>query len=120
MIKRQDQTFSIVDLRADDLVGRCLLFDINPMNRRAWLGQVIGEKVSCVRAYRRETIKMLLDYGISVFHLNNIKLGMVSFNERALACYRMGLFKEFVRWRQARILGRKRISSGLLTYWQTS
>jgi hypothetical protein len=38
VIKRQDDIFSIIDLRTDTLIGRCLLFDIDPLNRRAMLG----------------------------------------------------------------------------------
>jgi len=45
VIKRQDHIFRIVDLGTDDLIGRCLLFDIDPLNRQAMLGLVIGEKV---------------------------------------------------------------------------
>ena len=51
---------------------------------------------------------MLLDYGFNLLHLNNIMLGMFSFNERALACYRRVGFKEIGRRRQARIIGGKK------------
>lgn len=51
---------------------------------------------------------MLLDYGFKLLHLNNIILGMFSFNERALACYRRVGFKEIGRRRQARIIGEKK------------
>jgi len=42
--KRQDHVFSIVDLETDDLIERCLLFDIIPVNRQAMLELAIGEK----------------------------------------------------------------------------
>ncbi len=43
-IQRQDPVFSIVDQATDRLLGRCLLFGLDPVNRSAMLGIVIGEK----------------------------------------------------------------------------
>jgi RimJ/RimL family protein N-acetyltransferase len=51
---------------------------------------------------------MLLDYGFNLLNLKNIMMGMFSFNERALACYRRVGFKGIGRRRQARIIGGKK------------
>ena len=40
----RNNIFAIVDLETDALIGRCLLFDVNPVDRCAMLGIFIGEK----------------------------------------------------------------------------
>jgi len=104
-IKHQRHIFSIVDLKTDNLIGRCLLFDINQVDRRAMLGIVIGEKSYWDKGYGQEATGLLLDYGFNLLNLNSIMLGTFLFNERAIACYKKVGFKEIGRRRQARIIG---------------
>ena len=108
VIEQQDHIFSIVDLETDAPIGRCLLFDIDRVNRQAMLGMVIGEKEYWNREYGQEATKLLLDYGFNLLNLNNVMLGTFSFNERAIACYRRVGFQEIGRRREARIVGGKK------------
>ncbi|MFC2023928.1 GNAT family N-acetyltransferase [Chloroflexota bacterium] len=101
---QQSHLFSIVDAATDTLIGRCLLFDIDAVNRKAMLGLVIGEKEYWNRGYGKEATRLLLDYGFNLLNLNNIMLGTFSFNVRALDCFRGAGFKEIGRRRQARII----------------
>jgi RimJ/RimL family protein N-acetyltransferase len=100
--------FSIVDLATDRLLGRCLLFNMDPVNRSAMVGIVIGEKEYWNQGYGQDAMRLLLDYGFNLLNLNSIMLGVFAFNERAIASYRKVGFKEIGRRRQARIVaGRK-------------
>ena len=101
VIKHQSRIFSIVDLATDKLIGRCLLFNINQVDRNAMLGFVIGEKEYWGQGYGQEAIRLLLDFGFNLLNLNNIMLGTFEFNQRALACYQKVGFKEIGRRRQA-------------------
>ncbi len=54
VIKRQDHVFSIVDLETDDLIGRCLLFDIDPVKQASHAGTSDrGERVLGQRLWTR-------------------------------------------------------------------
>lgn len=108
IIKKQSQIFSIVNLKTDKPIGRCMLFAIDQVDRRAMLGIAIGDKKYWSKGYGQEATKLLLDYGFNLLNLNNIMLGVYSFNQRAINCYKKLGFKEIGRRRQARIIGGKK------------
>jgi len=105
--RQQSHILSIVDLETDQAIGRCMLFDIDHVNRKAMLGMVIGEKAYWGQGYGQEATRLLLDYGFNLLNLNNIMLGAFSFNERAIHCYRKVGFREIGKRRQARIIAGK-------------
>jgi RimJ/RimL family protein N-acetyltransferase len=106
-IKRQDHIFSIVDLETDKLIGRCLLFDIDQINRKATLGIDIGDKEYWNKGYGQDAVRLLLDYGFNLLNLNNIMLGVFSYNERAINCYKKVGFKDMGRRRKSKLIGGK-------------
>jgi len=106
--RHHSHLFGIVDKTSDELIGRCVLFQIDAVNRSAMLGIVIGEKEYWGRGYGREATRLLLDYAFNLLNLNNVMLGTFSFNERALRCYGAVGFREIGRRRQARIVGDRR------------
>jgi len=103
-IRKQSNVFSIVDLASDELIGRCMLFNMDTVDRSAMLGIVIGEKDYWNKGYGQEACCLLLDYGFNLLNLNSIMLGVFSFNERAIQAYRKVGFREIGRRRQARII----------------
>ena len=107
-LRQHAHLFGIVDLASDELIGRCVLFQVDHVNRSAMMGIVIGEKGYWGQGYGREAIRLLLDYAFNLLNLNSIMLGTFSFNERALRCYRAVGFREIGRRRQARIVGDRR------------
>ncbi len=104
-IRRQDHLFNIVALEGDALIGRCLLFNVDQVNRCAMLGIAIGEKSYWSQGYGQDATRLLLDYGFNLLNLNNIMLGVFAYNERAIKCYKKVGFKEIGRRRKARIIG---------------
>ena len=114
VVRSQGHIFSIVDLETDELIGRCMLFDIDQVNRRAMLGIVIGEKDYRGKGYGQDATRLLLDYGFNLLNLNSIMLGTFSFNARAINCYKRVGFKEIGRRRQARIIGGEKYDAVLM------
>jgi RimJ/RimL family protein N-acetyltransferase len=114
VIHRRQHVFSILDTASEELIGRCLLFDIDYVNRKAMLGILIGEKRYWDKGYGQEAFRLLLDYAFRLLKLNSIMLGVFAFNERALACYRRVGFKEIGRRRQARIIGDSKVDAVLM------
>ena len=114
VVRSQGHIFSIVDLETDELIGRCMLFDIDQVNRRAMLGIVIGEKDYRGKGYGQDATRLLLDYGFNLLNLNSIMLGTFSFNARAINCYKRVGFKEIGRRRQARISGGEKYDAVLM------
>jgi RimJ/RimL family protein N-acetyltransferase len=104
VISGQKHVFGIVDIETDELVGRCLLFDIDHVNRKAMLGITIGEKGYWGKGYGQDAVSLLLDYGFNLLNLNSVMLGTFSFNQRAIQCYKKVGFKEIGKRRQARII----------------
>jgi RimJ/RimL family protein N-acetyltransferase len=105
IIKSKAHIFTIVDLAGEIPLGRCLLFNVDHVNRSAMLGVLIGEKTYWGKGYGHEAVKLLLDYGFNLLNLHSIMLGVFSFNERAIRSYQKVGFKEIGRRRQARVVG---------------
>lgn len=89
--------FSIVLKENDTLIGNCGFADCNLIDRIGTLGIFIGEEEYRNNGYGAEALKLLLDYGFNILNLHNISLGVFSFNERAIACYKKIGFKEYGR-----------------------
>lgn len=77
------------------------------MNRTATLGIFIEDKEYLSKGYGTEAIRLLLDYGFNYMNLHSIKLHLMSFNERALKCYKKCGFKETGRIRENRFINGK-------------
>lgn len=102
-----EATFVIVTLENDKMIGTVSLESINNINRTATLGIFIGDKDYRSKGYGTEAIKLILDYGFNYLNLNNIKLDLMSFNERALKCYKKCGFKEYGRRRNCKFINGK-------------
>jgi RimJ/RimL family protein N-acetyltransferase len=104
ILEDNSHVFSIVDLRTDQAIGRCMFFNVDAINRTAMLGIVIGEKALWDQGYGQEAARLLLDYGFNLLNLNSVMLGTFSFNERAIRCYEKVGFQLIGRRREARII----------------
>lgn len=102
-----EATFSIITLNEDKLIGTVGLERVDHMNRTATLGIFIGDKEYLSKGYGTEAIRLLLDYGFNYMNLHSIKLHLMSFNERALKCYKKCGFKETGRIRENRFINGK-------------
>ena len=106
-IKENTPNFAIVKLENDELIGSCGIFEINQQDRCAEIGLTIGDEKNRSKGYGAEVLRLLLDYGFNYLNLNNIELGVMSFNERAIACYKKVGFKEYGRRRESYFLNGK-------------
>lgn len=106
-LRNQAHVFSIVDLESDRTIGRCMLTNLDAINRSAMLGIMIGDKSFQNRGFGQEAIRLLLDYAFNLLNLNSIMLGTFAYNQRAIACYTKVGFREIGRRRQARIIAGK-------------
>ena len=103
----KEASFVIVTLEKNQMIGTVSLEDINSINRTATLGIFIGDKNFRGNGYGTEAIRLLLDYGFNYMNLNNIKLDVMEFNERAIKCYEKCGFKEYGRRRKASFINGK-------------
>ena len=108
VIKNKTHLYDIVTLDSDVIIGRCLFFNINKVDRTAHVGIVIGEKEYWDQGYGTEALQLLLEYGFNLLNLHNITLGVYSYNKRAQASYQKLGFKEIGRRREARIIAGKK------------
>ena len=106
-LKNNNYNFAIVDLENDELIGNCGIMNINQKDRNAELGIFIGNEDKRNKGYGAEALRILLDYCFNYLNLNNVELGVMSFNERAIACYKKVGFKEYGRRRESYFLNGK-------------
>lgn len=106
--------FSIVDLASDQAVGRCLLFNINWVDRRAMMGIFIGEKQLWNQGYGTEALQLVLDYAFNLLNLNSIELGVFALNHNAIHSYQKVGFKQIGIRRQFRFLAGKAVDLVLM------
>ena len=100
--KKGEYAFSIVKKEDDTLIGSCSINEIDFPNRAGTVGILIGDEENRGKGYGTDTLKTLLNYGFNELCLHNIQLGVYSFNERAIACYKKVGFKEVGRNREVR------------------
>ena len=106
-LKNNEYVFAIVNSENDELIGNCGIHNIKYKDRCAIVGIFIGKEKNRNNGYGAEVLKLLLDYGFNYLNLNNIMLSVMSFNERAIACYKKVGFKEIGRRRQGYFLNGK-------------
>ena len=99
-LRNQSHVFSIVALDSEQTIGRCMLTNLDAINRSAMLGIMIGPEFQN-QGYGQEAIRLLLDYAFNLLNLNSVMLGTFSFNARAIAAYKKVGFKEIGRQRSA-------------------
>ena len=99
-----EATFSIITLDEDKIIGTVGLERINHIHRTATLGVFIGDRNYLSKGYGTEAIRLLLDYGFNYMNLHSVKLEVMSFNKRALKCYKKCGFKETGRIRDNKFI----------------
>lgn len=103
----EEAVFAIVDIDEDKLIGSVGLHEVDHFKRIATLGIFIGDSDYRDNGYGTEAIRLILEYGFKYLNLNNIKLDLIEFNERAFACYKKCGFKEYGRRRKSEFVNGK-------------
>lgn len=102
-----EANFGIITLKDNKLIGTVGIEYIDHVKRTGTLGIFIGEKDYREKGYGTEAIRLILDYGFNYLNLNNIKLDLMEFNEKALKCYKKCGFKEYGRRRKCNFVNGK-------------
>lgn len=99
--------FGIVTLDNDKLIGTVSLEKVDLVNRAATLGIFIGDEEYRGNGYGTEAIRLILDFAFNYVNLNNVKLDLMAFNDRAYKCYLKCGFKEYGRRRKCKYINGK-------------
>ena len=105
--KDNERVLFIVRKEDDKLIGTVGLHEIDNIHRTATLWIFIGYKDGRNKGFGTETVRLILDYGFNYLNLKNIRLDVMEFNERALACYKKCGFKEYGRRRKCNFINGK-------------
>lgn len=96
-----DYQFAIVEKSSDTLMGNCSIFSIDSICGHGELGIFIGEESFRSKGYGKEVIRLLLSFCFKTLNFASVELSAISFNERAVNCYKSAGFKEVGRKRKA-------------------
>ena len=83
------------------LIGNCGVFDLDPVNRSAELGILIGDKSEWNKGYGSETMSLLLRHCFETLNLNRAMLRVYTENIRAVRSYEKAGFALEGRLREA-------------------
>jgi RimJ/RimL family protein N-acetyltransferase len=95
-------TLAIETMAESRHIGTISLHQVQPANRKATLGIVIGEKDYWSRGYGTDAVQTLLRFAFDEINLNRVSLDVYADNPRAIACYVKCGFVEEGRLRQDR------------------
>jgi len=88
-----DIILGIVFKPDNNLIGSIGLHEINPVNRTAVLGILIGDKNYHNKGLGTEVVKLMLNYGFNTLNLHRISLEVNADNTGAIRCYEKSGFK---------------------------
>lgn len=93
-------------IEGDRPIGNCGLHQLrmDPPNRCAELGIVIGEPEFQNRGYGAEAMRLLCGYGFNRLNLHRIGLRVYEYNRRAIRCYEKVGFRREGALREGRFL----------------
>lgn len=111
---KNENTFAIIDIETDQMIGTVGLHEVDHINRTATLGIFIGNRDYWSKGYGTEAIRLILDFAFNYMNLNNIDLALMEFNQRALKCYQKCGFKEIGRRRKCKFINGKYYDSILM------
>jgi len=86
-------------------IGTTALNGIDPRNRTAEFGIMIGAAGARGRGYGTETARLMLDYAFTALGLYSVMLRVHAYNLAGAAAYRRAGFREFGRRREAHRMG---------------
>jgi RimJ/RimL family protein N-acetyltransferase len=105
---KTEHTYSIIDLKTDELIGNCGFHDLDQVNQKASVGIFIGNKNYWNKGYGSEALSLLADFGFKALNLHNLFLQVYDFNPRAIRCYEKVGFRLIGRQREALLRNRER------------
>jgi RimJ/RimL family protein N-acetyltransferase len=98
-------TFAIIDKEKNKLIGTTGFINVEMIHKTAEFGISIGERNFWNRGYGTEAVQLMLDYGFNLLNLHHVRLGVFSFNPRALKCYEKAGFKLVGKFSEYRLIG---------------
>ena len=101
-LQRENDHIFAIEAEDGTYIGNVGLHDIEPENRRAELGIIIGDKAHWGQGYGTDAVRALLRWAFEYLNLNRISLRVYDYNERAIGCYQKCGFRHEGTMRQAR------------------
>lgn len=101
-LQRENDHIFAIEAEDGTYIGNVGLHDIEPENRRAELGIIIGDKAHWGQGYGTDAVSALLRWAFEYLNLNRISLRVYDYNERAIGCYQKCGFRHEGTMRQAR------------------
>lgn len=101
-LQREHDYIFAIEAKDGTYIGNVGLHDIEPENRRAELGILIGDKSYWGQGYGTDAIRALLRWAFEYLNLNRVSLRVYAYNRRAIRCYEKSGFRHEGIMRQSR------------------
>ena len=79
--------FAIEDKKTGKYIGGCSVNEVDWKNSKVVVGIFIGDTEYHNRGYGTDAMKVLVKFIFEQMNINKVKLGVYSFNQRAIKCY---------------------------------
>ena len=99
--------FTVVELATGQPIGLAYLFEIEPRQRRATFGIVIGEASDRGRGCGTEATQLTLHYAFELYGLSNVMLTVYASNHAGIRAYEKAGFRVFGRRRACSVVGQE-------------
>ncbi len=78
----------IADKSSKRIVGRCVLTEVDFINKKANCFLYIGEQEFIGKGYGTEALHIIMDYAFNKLNLNRLESYVFDFNKKAIKCYK--------------------------------
>ena len=75
------------------VIGSIDLFDFDPINRRAGIGILIGDKSEQKKGYASESLKILIDYSFNTLNLHQLYCHITTDNDSSINLFKQHDFQ---------------------------
>lgn len=94
LIDSKALSFSVIDLKSDELLGNYGIFSVDKKNKIADIGGFIGYSTERGKGYGTEAIELVTDYAFNVLNMDTVQSEVYDFNIASIKSFEKNGFNK--------------------------